>query len=315
MVLMLLKILLQILSDSEKRAHYDCYLLSQREIFQKQCGFTRTVSSYHSSLVMAKQRNVVEWLKWYRLAVDDILMERRVATGSGYFHKLENELYSAIRMAYYGPLIESMDLLPNCFEAEERSAHGTSEVLHLVSGRDLFGIVNLVDRVPELPYIFHEKLRPDYSMACQVHQHGSRQSVVGANRVHLRDLDTSEKETEHDEFDSYKDLELHICGRVVAMANRNPRCNCIGLPTMDPEDHIHIFLVTDGAQGSDSTRSSGSITLLGTITGLGTSSEEGSCSVYDRNGVKTHVIMKHRTLLVCLLSNTRCFVLFFYFLN
>ncbi|WOK91655.1 hypothetical protein Cni_G00346 [Canna indica] len=290
----------EILSDSKKRAHYDSYLLYQREILQKQRGFGRTIRTYNSSLMMAKQSNVVEWLKWYRLAVDDIIMERRVATGSGYFDKLENELYSAISMAYHGPLIESMDLLPDCFEAEERSANETSEVLHLVSGRDLFGMVNVLDGVPELSHVCHEKLTPfDDSMAFGFDQH-VREPTVDGNCVHPR-VDVCKEEREQStkfDSDAYKDLELHIFGRVVATATRSLRCRCIDLPKEDLEDHIHVFLTTDGAQDSGSHGSPGTRTLLGTIAGLGTSAEEGSCSVYDRTGVKTHVIMKHRTLMV-----------------
>ncbi|CAL9056681.1 uncharacterized protein LOC135581321 isoform X1 [Musa acuminata AAA Group] len=287
----------EILSDSNKRAHYDSYLLSQRAISRKQCGLGTTIYTHNSSLIMSKQSDVVEWLKWYRLSVNDIVMERRVAMGSGYFDKLENELYSAIRMAYYGPVIESMDVLPDSFEAEERSAYETSEVLHLVSGRDLFGIVNMVDRTPELSHMCHEKLTTfDFNV------HGVPENVwqpmVKGNCVHPRIVDVCEKEMGQDtnfESDSYKDLELRILGRVVAMATRSPRCKCLGLPMDDLEDHIHVFLTTDGAQNSVTP---GSRTPLGTITGLGTSAEEGSCFVYDRAGVKTHVIMKHRTLLV-----------------
>ncbi|KAG6490259.1 hypothetical protein ZIOFF_051544 [Zingiber officinale] len=291
----------EILSDSKKRADYDSYLLAQRQTFQKRCGFASPIYSQSSSLTMARHTNVVEWLKWYRLAVDDIIMERRVATGTSYFDKLENEFYSAIRMAYYGPPIESIELLPDCFEAEERSGYETSEVLQLVSGRDLFGIVNLVDRLPELSYIFHEKITNfDYSMVHGAHE-DVEQSIVEGKVAHSRNANISGTEMAQSsvsESDAYKDLELHIFGRVVAVANRSQRCKCIDLPIVDSEDHIHIFLPTDGAKNSASSDSSGSRTLLGIVTGLGTSTEEDSCSVYNRTGVKTHVIMKHRTLLV-----------------
>ena len=107
---------------------------------------------------MPRESNVVEWLKWYRLTVDDIVTKKRIATGSSYFDRLESELYSAIHTAYYGPEVESMDFLPDCFEAEERSVHETPELLHLVSGRDLFGIVSLAESVRELSDACREKL-------------------------------------------------------------------------------------------------------------------------------------------------------------
>ncbi|KAL8091499.1 hypothetical protein AgCh_033932 [Apium graveolens] len=98
----------EILSDSEKRAHYDKYLLSQRSVVQT------------------------------------------VETRLGYFDVLERDFYSALHAAYYGPEMDSMDLLPDCFEAEERSATETPEVLHIVSGRDLFGIVRIAERIPKI---------------------------------------------------------------------------------------------------------------------------------------------------------------------
>ncbi|XP_026657907.2 uncharacterized protein LOC103700810 isoform X1 [Phoenix dactylifera] len=287
----------EILSDSKRRAHYDSYLYSQRTIPHKDHGLGSAVYAYNSPVILTKQNNVVEWLRWYRLTIDDILMQKKVVTRSGYFGKLESELYSAIRTAYYGPIIESMDLLPDCFEAEERSVYETSEVLHLVSGRDLFGIVNIVDKIPQLSHISHEKLNPFDSVAsglCQYVTHTAMEKCCdsfGSINIHEEDV----KQDSNFQSDVYKDLELHIYGRAVAVATRSPKCKCIGTQTIDSEDHIHVFLTLHDAQDAVS---SGSKILLGTITGLGTSAEEASCSVYDGSGTKTHVIMKHRTLLV-----------------
>lgn len=86
-----------------------------------------------------------------------------------------------------------------------------------------------------------------------------------------------------------------------------PKSYCDGVQSEDT-DHIHVFLSSDDnpahtSKGFTEASSSGSAVesriLLGTITGLQTSSEEGSCLVYNSSGTKTHVIMKHRTLLVC----------------
>lgn len=93
---------------------------------------------------------VVEWLKWYINAIDEILSEKRVVVGTLYFDVLERDFYSAIHAAYYGPDIESIDFHPCCFEAEESSVYETLEILHLVSGRELFGMVCMTDKVPEL---------------------------------------------------------------------------------------------------------------------------------------------------------------------
>ncbi|CAA2959631.1 Hypothetical predicted protein [Olea europaea subsp. europaea] len=99
-----------------------------------------------------------KWLKWYRDTIKDILAERRVIVGSGCFDVLERDFYLAIHAAYNGPEIESMDLLPDLFEAEERSIDSMPEVLYLVSGRDLFGMVCLANKVPELSQFYNVKL-------------------------------------------------------------------------------------------------------------------------------------------------------------
>ncbi|KAJ4805945.1 Chaperone protein DnaJ [Rhynchospora pubera] len=261
----------EILSDSKKRAHYDTFLLSQKRTRNNQNMHHNIYTTYttNQSIVITRESNVVEWLKWYRLTVDDIISHKRTAEGSSYLDKLENELYSAVRSAYYGPNIGSMDLLPDCFEAEERSAHDTSELLHLVSGRDLFGIVHVVD--DSIKKLSHK---------CQ-------------NNFISTEKDTCQKE--EGLSGAYKDLELHICGKIVATASRRAECNCIDESSARLEDHIHVFLALDQLDSCISDRHR---VLLGTITGLETSGEEGSCTVYDANGTMTHTIMKHRTLLV-----------------
>ena len=82
----------------------------------------------------------------------------QVLRGNGYFDVLERDFYSAIHQAYYGPVIELVDFLPDRFEAEERSAFETPEVLHLVSGRDLFGMVCLANKFPELSFRSNDDL-------------------------------------------------------------------------------------------------------------------------------------------------------------
>ncbi|XP_077233761.1 chaperone DnaJ-domain superfamily protein [Tasmannia lanceolata] len=296
----------EILSDSEKRAHYDQYLFSQRKKVEKHHRQGSTMYRYESCVTTKNQMEVVEWLKWYRLAINDVLTEKKVMAGSTYLDILENEFYAAIHMAYYGPVIESMDLLPDCFEAEERSSYETPEVLHLVSGRDLFGIVCLIDKVPELSDVRLENLTPLVSEMCQFVKHTNISGSCGVKE----NTDFQRVQVSHHEdhiSDVYKGLELHISGRVVAVATRTPpKSSHNGLQNHDSEDHIHVFLSLDEDQMSSrkafSSRSpsfnSVGSSLLGTITGLGTNSEEGPCFVYNNSGTKTHMIMKHRTLLV-----------------
>ncbi|KAK3032899.1 hypothetical protein RJ639_034947 [Escallonia herrerae] len=299
--------LLGILSNSEKRAHYDRYLLSQRTLVQRHSRQGSIMYKYESPRAAIKEMEVVEWLRWYRYAINDILSEKRVVVGSGYFDVLERDFYSAIHASYYGPEIESLDLLPNCFEAEERSAYDTPEVLHFVSGRDLFGMVCISDKVPQLSHTYSEKLSlaSGGSGFCKSTESGKSQVKPGLADHKICQMHT--KSFDDHISDAYKDLELHVSGRVVAMATRvPPQSNSNGIQNEDSQDRIHVYLnsheyaYAGQGVGRDSSVgvADGSKIQLGSIAGLGTSTEEGSCFVYNDSGLKTHVIMKHRTLLV-----------------
>ena len=63
--------------------------------------------------------------------------------------KLESDVHTALRHAYLGPKLDGLQRgqLPECFEADERSTDETPDVLHLVSGRQLLGVVR--ERRPE----------------------------------------------------------------------------------------------------------------------------------------------------------------------
>ncbi|XP_034690913.1 uncharacterized protein LOC117918394 isoform X2 [Vitis riparia] len=299
----------EILSDTEKRAHYDRDLLSQRRLVQKYSRQGSTLYTYESH-IMKRQMEVVEWLKWYRFATNEILSKKKVIAGSGYFDVLEGEFYSAIHAAYYGPLIESMDLLPDRFEAEERSEYETPEVLHLVSGRDLFGMVCIVKKIPELSHACNEKLTSFASLGLDMHQFVGDASI-SMNSDAADDTGTSQMQAKNIKYhtsDAYKDLELHVSGKVVAVATRiPPKSYNDGIQNEDSQDQIQVFLSSDEglmqvSHGiSKDSLLGGAVGLripLGTIIGLGTNPEEGSCFVYDSGGTKTHAIIKHRTLMV-----------------
>ena len=298
---------MQILSDSGKRAHYDMYLFSQRKLVRKQSCDDVRLHAYDSHVSPYKQMDVVEWLKWYRFAIQEILAEKRVVVGNGYFDELEKDFYAAIHQAYYGPVIESLDFLPDRFEAEERSMFETPEVLHLVSGRDLFGMVCLTNKVPELAFRSNIKLKSSASVdtgICQTSEHAR----LSMNFDGVYCSENTESKDDHKLY-AYANLELHVYGRAVAVATRvPPKGFSNGVQSDENEDRIHVFLNSDECSKwvskgftaeSFSSDFVGARIPLGTITGLGTSSDEGSCFVYNSSGAKTHVIMKHRTLLVC----------------
>ncbi|KAF4375104.1 hypothetical protein CsatB_024213 [Cannabis sativa] len=296
----------EILSDSEKRAHYDMYLISQRKLVVKQSEKGVRFYANESNISSYKEMEVVEWLRWYRSAIKDILSEKKVVVGTGYFDVLEADFYSAIHAAYYGPEIESMDFLPDCFEAEERSVFDTPEVLHLVSGRDLFGMVCLINKYPELSFSSNRKLNSSTSRDMGICQ--SEENVnISANFDGTSDFDNPQLRTltlEDRKLHAYADLEMHVYGKVVALATRvPPKGYCNGIQNEENQDCIHVFLNSYECPEKIGKEfipgeAVGSRIPLGTITGLGTSPEEGSCFVYNSIGTKTHVIMKHRTMLV-----------------
>ncbi|KAF5197904.1 Chaperone dnaj-domain superfamily protein [Thalictrum thalictroides] len=300
----------EILSDSGRRSHYDSYLFSQRKILQKRPTHGSSMYIYNSHVALSNRMEVVEWLRWYRVAINDIVSHKQVVSGSGYFDVLQRDFYSAIHAAYYGPVIESMDSLPDCFEAEERSTDAIPEVLHLVSGRDLFGILRIVNNHPQLSHASHETLTSFTSVGSGLSQ-SVKNISISMNTESLDNAEIPEVQVRHHldgSSDAYRDLELHISGRVVAMASRvHPKSCSNGIQNEDAEDHIHVFLSSNECPvyaskdlygSSFSSGSFGSRILLGTITGLGTNPEEASCFVYDNSGTKTHVLLKHRTLLV-----------------
>ncbi|KAG7540026.1 Chaperone J-domain superfamily [Arabidopsis thaliana x Arabidopsis arenosa] len=296
----------EILSDCEKRAHYDRYLLSRRMVMTKQSRQGYMIHRYKTRLTLSQEMEVVEWLKWYREAIHDIVLEKRVANGTGSLDELEEDFYSAIRAAYFGPDVESVELLPDCFEAEERSVYDTREVLHLVSGRDLFGMVCLVDSFLELSSACSKKLALSSSFMDsdlgQAVEKGNY-DMMSDERIGLQISHIQSSRSKNHVSDAYKDIQLHVSGRVVATAIRVPPKGYNKKKQIEGDhDLIHVFLNSDERSNHDTESSpgneSGARLLVGTISGLGTSPDEGSCYVYDGNGVKTHVIMKHRTFLV-----------------
>ncbi|KAL6573019.1 hypothetical protein OROHE_002495 [Orobanche hederae] len=198
--------------------------------------------------------------------------------------------------AYYGPEIESMDLLPDRFEAEERSMTTTSEVLHLVSGRYLFGMVCLANKHSQLSHAYTEKLTSSVLDSISLADNLSGRLQSDADE-HNKGFQKQSSHTDCLLSDAYRDLELHLSGRVIAMAARFPPKSLDVNDDEDSQDQIRVYLTSSIYQlPMDS--SVGSRTPLGVIKGLGTTSEEATCYVFNGTGIKTHMIMKHRTLLV-----------------
>lgn len=299
---------LQILSDPKKRAHYDSFLIAQRRLIKKRCSYGSISNVCKPYQTTFKQMEVVEWLKSYRIFINGILSERKVVAGTGYFDVLERDFYSAMHIAFYGPTIESMELLPDCFEAEERSTYETSEILHLVSGRDLFGMVCFAEEVPKVASATSGKSISSTSSGLDITQ--TIENASSCLKLTREEGFKLPQASMVNESDAYKDLELHICGKVIAWASRlPPKFHAESMEDRNNKDQIHVFLSSNdelihNSDGYSIDFSSGDAAEaripLGTIVGLGTSEEEESCFVYNKCGTQTHVIMKHRTLMVCI---------------
>ncbi|XP_008440348.1 uncharacterized protein LOC103484827 isoform X2 [Cucumis melo] len=296
----------EILSDPKKRAHYDSFLIAQRRLIKKRCSYGSISNVCKPYQTTFKQMEVVEWLKSYRIFINGILSERKVVAGTGYFDVLERDFYSAMHIAFYGPTIESMELLPDCFEAEERSTYETSEILHLVSGRDLFGMVCFAEEVPKVASATSGKSISSTSSGLDITQ--TIENASSCLKLTREEGFKLPQASMVNESDAYKDLELHICGKVIAWASRlPPKFHAESMEDRNNKDQIHVFLSSNdelihNSDGYSIDFSSGDAAEaripLGTIVGLGTSEEEESCFVYNKCGTQTHVIMKHRTLMV-----------------
>lgn len=321
----------EILSDPQKRAQYDADLLVQRNSVQSNSKKQPDVSTddgISQEFSRGRQMEVIQWLKWYRHAVSEIVSRKEIGMGSGLQEYMQGEFHSAIRAAYFGPSIQSTYALPDCFEAEERSESGISEVLHLVSGRHLFGVVRFADRMVMLPHesFFGAPHFPpsETKIHTSVEQLHLKKKMEKLNPQGISDKDIGVLSHYKDKFilqnenecleinhsDAYKDLELHLFGNVVARATRvRPNLFHDSDQGKDSRDCISVFLDTDqttsnenfsSSSGSDSNTTAGvpQKVLVGTIHGLGATPSEGTCAVRAADGNITHMIILHRTPLV-----------------
>ncbi|KAK8952645.1 hypothetical protein KSP40_PGU012128 [Platanthera guangdongensis] len=273
----------KVLSSPERESRYSRRRTLRRKVLKKKSGHCSVMYTYKSPVAISKPDEVVEWLEWYKHVIHDIVTRKKVATGFGYFDELESELYSAIHFAYHGPVIDSMNMLPNSFEAEERSLPETSEVLHLVSGRSLFGIICTIDKVPELSHPYSEKLSPFETSEDGAFDYCCKEMMPVNTRLPGEEcFEELKVVTNRNHTDAYSNMELHISGKLVATATRSPNGKLKDSPIPDNEDHINVFLNLNGNTYTNladpqNSNAIGSKILLGTIIGLGNNAE-GICS-------------------------------------
>ncbi|KAL3681300.1 hypothetical protein R1sor_024256 [Riccia sorocarpa] len=310
----------EILSDPQKRAQYDENLRSRRaEQTTADASHFEEKSHVRSreELELAdKSTEVVSWLKTYRVMVKDIIRRQEIGAGSGWEEELRAETQSALRKAYFGPPVSEREGVPECFEAEERAQPDLLDVLHLVSGRHLFGLVRQVD-VPLLesaagqrPALLHTnphalESNPDrFDPARTVERReihteesqGLQQAEGSPSSCSLRD----------DSQSVFVDLELEMFGNVVARSIRVPpeeRCSdsdSSGSGKEEDEgDSIYVYLSSEQIEDNELMENASGQELkkifLGSIRGLGSSKVGSVCNVYGPDGQRTHLILQHRT--------------------
>eukprot|EP00241_Pyramimonas_parkeae_P018340 CAMPEP_0114311150 /NCGR_PEP_ID=MMETSP0059-20121206/19659_1 /TAXON_ID=36894 /ORGANISM="Pyramimonas parkeae, Strain CCMP726" /LENGTH=364 /DNA_ID=CAMNT_0001435281 /DNA_START=290 /DNA_END=1381 /DNA_ORIENTATION=- len=84
-----------------------------------------------------------EWLAEYNKSV----------TGSLWEKELREEYQEAMMKAFLGPQLDPTvwEEFPDCFEADERARAGDAELMHVVSGRTLLGVVTQREAANQLP--------------------------------------------------------------------------------------------------------------------------------------------------------------------
>ncbi|CAM6103525.1 unnamed protein product [Calypogeia fissa] len=327
----------EILSDPAKRAEYDKHLSLKRAVGKTQnnasrtrgrsSGYNESGGDVHSSMFYEEQDSaassteVVSWLKGYRAMVRAALHRQEIGKGTGGWEdELRGEVQSALRRAYYGPPVSEQEGLPECFEAEERAQPDVQDVLHLVSGRHLFGFVRQVQN-PALD----GQHQPTGLLQASALEHGSDDSTPNlsnsgmsssldeasdlARRYYSSSGDNEARVAVHKvgEGTPFVDLELELFGNIVARSIRVPYRNGCTSDTnnTDEQDCIYVYLsseqVEDASEFVDGTiadDSKFSRTLLGTIRGLRSKCDRNICFVHAPDGKRTHLIMQHTTPLV-----------------
>ncbi|OAE23361.1 hypothetical protein AXG93_1660s1190 [Marchantia polymorpha subsp. ruderalis] len=306
----------EILSDPQKRAQYDENLRFKRAQQSRSDTSEFREASYESGFgngrsyeygLEDRSTEVVSWLKSYRSMVKDIIRRQEIGVGSGWEEDLRAETKSALKKAYFGPPVSDREGLPECFEAEERAQPDLQEVLHLVSGRQLFGLVRLVqvsllDRgtyaAPSLPQTRNDEV--DSSS-----QTNDQTQVFTEMKFHT-DAAQAPEYTREDIESTFVDLELQMFGNVVARSIRVPATESCPDPSVsggyEGKDCIYVYLSSEQVEEdgtlADGTNLSVKRIFLGSIRGLGSSEVGSVCNVYGPDGKNTHLILQHRTPMV-----------------
>ena len=290
---------MQILSNPEKRARYDAHLEAcsktggkQTQTREKGIEIRRNVGvSYRN-----EDEDIVEWLQWYRNTAMRILCEDPIGTCNDFHDEFKATMQEALRRCYFGPDIGTT-LVPNCFEAEERAEVSDSEVLHLVSGHNLFGIVVQKNERPLLkgtskPIMLDQS---HHNRSCQPSL-ARTSSTISQNTEKVGGNLVKRGISEYNDQSGFVELELYLHGNLVARATRE-RSRDILSHHGKRNDEISVYLCRDQFaenQGFKSSKTHVDL-LLGTIVGLNTTESGDKGKVYSAEGEQTHIIWQFRT--------------------
>jgi hypothetical protein len=213
---------------------------------------------------------VAEWLKKYQRSAGLESVVHPRGLGFQELH-LRGELRSALLKAFHGPqLIEGWQgRIPDCFEADERAGLGTDEILHLVSGRQLFGFVRqqqqqqhhhqqppllsqdlhcvnppLLDSDDDQQLLSHP---PPPASARRTFFNLTNSGPTNKNSRRRRSPLYQEELLHSTDASAYVDLELHLFGKLVAKATRS-RSNASNNGYTDgtrSHDFVSIFLTAE----------------------------------------------------------------------
>ncbi|KAG6551094.1 hypothetical protein Mapa_007329 [Marchantia paleacea] len=306
----------EILSDRQKRAQYDENLRFKRAQQSSRNTSELRGASHESGFgngrfdehgLADRSTEVVSWLKSYRNMVKDMIRRQEIGVGSGWEEDLRAETQSALKKAYFGPPVSEREGLPECFEAEERAQPDLPEVLHLVSGRQLFGLVRLVQvslleggtyAAPSLPQTHNDEVDSSSETNDQTH-------FFTETEFHT-DVAPAPGSPRKDMESTFVDLELQMFGNVIARSIRVPATESFPDSSVsggyEGKDCIYVYLsseqVEEDGTVADGTNLSVKRIFLGSIRGLGSSEVGSVCNVYGPDGKKTHLILQHRTPMV-----------------
>lgn len=287
----------QILSSPARRAQYDAYL---RDCSQS-CKRTPSIERKSTVGHVNKEKEVVEWLRWYRRMAMNMVHEREIGSGGPLHDEFRANLQEAMQRAFFGPDLDNDGTaLPHCFEAEERAEAAETEVLHLVSGQRFIGAVLRVgpkglleESTPKLEPVAHSQLLPsslssvrkDFHTLCFGERHETRGVTSDAQERTNGSLDQS----------AFVDLELYLYGNLVARATRAESKTAANAGVSDANilDEITVYLCHDGLPEDKSGNARD--LALGTIVGLNRTETGGKGMVYSSSGDQTHIIWQFRT--------------------